>query len=190
VLTPSDSDEASPVPAEDPQGSGSEVARPLVPAPSDPADNAPRPGAYDLQGADTKPVFVDAPEVRIPSGVTLDAREDERRPGRLNLEPQARKMDTIDFSTFVVSSRYVTLNLVMILLASAVLVAAFSLGILAIDSHARPGFTVGITSATTVLVTVAAGSRAVKRRHGRRKTQRGGRSKKSPQPTSRRGDEQ
>jgi hypothetical protein len=103
------------------------------------------------------------------------------------IEPRARHMSGIDFSAYVVSSRYVTLNLIMILLASAVLVAAFLLGILAVDTHANPGFTVGLTSAGTVAVTALAGAKTIKkRRQTRQKLQsddaptREGREAKNP----------
>lgn len=89
------------------------------------------------------------------------------------VRPQARQMNGIDFGTYVVSSRYVTVNLVMILVASAVLVAALTLGFLIVDSHATLGFTVGLTSAGTVLVTAitrrwAAGKRRKGEHHRER----------------------
>jgi hypothetical protein len=84
------------------------------------------------------------------------------------IQPRARHLDWFDFGTYILSSRYATLNLVMILLASAAVVAAFALGILVIDSRTNPGFTVGLTSAATVAVTTIAGARTIKRRNQRR----------------------
>lgn len=85
-----------------------------------------------------------------------------KRGDRFPVEPRARQMNTLDFGTFVLSSRYATVNLVMILLASAAIVAAFA--ILAIYSHLTLGFTVGLTSAGTVAVTAIMRNRAAKRR--------------------------
>jgi hypothetical protein len=82
--------------------------------------------------------------------------------GHSDVEPKPREMDVIDLGTFVVASRYRTLNVVMILLAVAVCVAAWALG-----SHSNLVFTVSITSASTAAV--ALGVSAAKQRRARHK---------------------
>lgn len=78
--------------------------------------------------------------------------------------PRARKMDPIDLSTFIVDSRYRTLNVVMILLASAVLVAIVAAAILVAVSRMNPESTVGLTGAGTVIFSVLALRRSARKR--------------------------
>jgi ABC-type nickel/cobalt efflux system permease component RcnA len=82
-------------------------------------------------------------------------------------------MNVIDFLTYVVSSPLTSFTFVMILYASAILVAAIALIIAVVASHVhigvtipftKAGLTIGLTSAGTVIV--AATARAI--RKGRR----------------------
>jgi len=109
-----------------------------------------------------------------PGGVTVRAsRPNVGREVHRNVPPRARHMSFIDFLTYVVSSRHLSLNFVMILFASAVFMAALVLGISAVFSHVHTGFTadftsagvtVGLTSAGAVAVVATAGSWVANRR--------------------------
>jgi len=77
---------------------------------------------------------------------------------RFNVKPAHRGLDGYDVFTFIAASRYVTLNVVMILLALAVVAFAFG--------RAQAPLTIAGTSAGTVLITTFL--RAVKNRRGTR----------------------
>ena len=147
MLTPSDSDGNAMFPPDESQERELSVRQVAVPAPSAPVDDLPERVTGALGG------------------------RNGRRENHPYVEPRSREMDGIDLSTYVLSSRYVTLNFVMILLASAVLVAAIAFGFLIVGSHANPGFVVTLTSAGTVAVTGAARA-AKKRRQARQKLRR------------------
>jgi hypothetical protein len=210
VSTPSDSDENAPLPMEEPQGSGRDVEKLDIPPPRSASGDLTERVIGGRQNIDSKAVDPSTTEAHPPSespappqiapfparpveaaalaaalaslaSDALGGRNVEREDYR-HVEPRARQMNGIDFSTFVVASRYHTVNLVMILLASAILVAAFALGIFFIDSYTNPGFTVGLTSAGTVAVSVAAARR---RLQARRESQAdGGSAKDGPETES------
>jgi hypothetical protein len=137
----------------------------------------PRPGtaAERTQGVHPRDHASSRPSNRVPrpnasGGIT---RERHR-----NVAPKARNMNIIDFLTYVVSSPLTSFTFVMILYASAILVAAIALVIAVVASHVhigvtvpftKDGLTVGFTSAGTVIVAATAwairkGRRAVSQR--------------------------
>ena len=198
--TPNDSDGNAPLPREEPPGSGLDVQQPGVPAPRQPVGGSAETVVGDLHDGSTKAVdpsklkaFTPPPNSARPEDMQVATQptdavasasvgnfdvlggQNTKPEGPPYIEPLPRQMNGIDLATYVVSSRSLTINLIMILFASAALVAALALGALAVSSHASPGFTVVLTSAGTVFVT--AGARAAKRRRqARRKSQRKGRS--------------
>jgi hypothetical protein len=102
------------------------------------------------------------PSNRVPAA---NAGRDTARDRHRNLAPKARNMNVIDFLTYVVSSPLTSFIFVMILYASAILVAAIALAIAVVASHVHigvtvpftnAGLTVGLTSAGTVIVAATA----------------------------------
>jgi hypothetical protein len=109
-----------------------------------------------------------------PKGGTKASRKRKPQNRRRGVSPRARHMNGIDFLTYVVSSNGPCFRFAIILITSAILVAAISLGFAVAASHARfgaatlinsPGVTVGLTSAGTVAITAIAW--IARRRHRR-----------------------
>ncbi len=99
-----------------------------------------------------------------------------------DIEPRARPMNSIDLTAYILASRERTVNCVMILLASAVLVTAVAVAVQLVSSRLSPEFIVGLTSAGTVVVAVLAGKRSAKKRRAADKRSRPADSKKVPDP--------
>jgi hypothetical protein len=82
-------------------------------------------------------------EARAVATKAAGGRKKRKKPPYL--EPEPRGLDGYDVFTFIAGSRYVTINVVMIILALAAVVFAFGL--------AQAPLTIAGTSAGTVLVT-------------------------------------
>jgi hypothetical protein len=117
----------------------------------------PRPG-------DTPPGAIErgkADGTLVPAAV---ARTRGRNRDHGGIGPRARKMDPIDLYTFILDSRYRTVNAVMILLASAVLAVVIAAAVLVMGARMNPVSTVGFTGAGTVIVSVLTVGRSVRKR--------------------------
>lgn len=186
MSTSPDSDDDATFPGDEVQGSELEVQKPDIALRTTPGDlqersidgqrevdgspdgpaGPPSSGPAEAHGGPVPGLPVEVVEALASwaSWAAAEALAENAQRDDHDIEPRPRKMDPIDLSAYIVASRYRTFNLVMILLASAACVAAVAFGFLIIYSHANPGFTIGLTSAGTVAITVAAATRTVKRR--------------------------
>jgi hypothetical protein len=141
VSTPDDPDNGTPPSGDEPQG----AELPAVPASGGTAPVLPPEALTALV------------ESIVRAGILVQSTEVEG-----DIRPMARKMDPIDLSTYILASRYRTINAVLVLLALAVCVGALALG-----SHSNTIPIISLTSACTVAVTfgVSAAKRRRERRH-------------------------
>lgn len=164
------------------------VENPDVPAPRtavgdvtayalDPRPSGPRATAgsatedANLPPRDSRRPDTPLPPVPVKTGSASDtarwqatARRNAATEDPADIEPRVRQMNSIGLTAYILESRDRTVNLVMILLASAVLMSAIVVAIQTVSSRLNPVFIVGLTSAGTVVVAVLAGKRSAKKR--------------------------
>jgi len=137
--------------SDEPQSARLEVRKPDI-APDAAADNPPSQAADGLSA--------EAAALLKSLMAEVSARSADNA-GHQDVNPESRKMDPIDLATYIVASRYRSFNVVLILLAIAVCVAALAFG-----SHVNPISTISLTSAGTAAIVF--GKSAAKKRQERR----------------------
>lgn len=140
-------------------------------------------------GTDPPPQNSTRPDVPLPAktgaapdtaGRPATASTNTATEDHADIEPRARQMNSIDLTAYILESRDRTVNCVMVLLASAVLLTAIAVAVQLVSSRLSPGFIVGLTSAGTVVVAVLAAKRSTKKRREADKRSRPADSKKVP----------